>query len=184
MAMKPTAINPRTSHMRASRIATPLRFARALAWALALAAGIASAQSAFAEATASHRVTVRVEPVSALSLQGGDIELAVPQSADGAPTSAANATCSLDWLTNQPGQKITVASSLPHPRLPLTLEAVSAQGGSPVGAVVLEGAAQDLVVSLTAGTGGCGLRYTAQSSGLDTPSPETHVITYTLTDRR
>jgi len=170
--------------MRAHRIAARLRLARGLTWALALAGGVAFVRPARADATATQTVVVRVEAVSALALRGGDIELAVPQPRDGTPSFATNASCGLDWMTNQAGQRITVASSLAHPRLPLTVEAVGAQGGSPVGSVVLGGAAQDLIVGLTRGLGRCGLRYTAQASGLEQPDPEVHVITYTLTDLR
>ena len=182
MATMPRPTNLRRTERRANRPATKLRFARALAWVAALAAGVAVTPSIQADATASHKVVVRVEPISALTLEGGDIELAVPQAPDGGPASAADESCSLNWMTNQAGQKITVASSLGDPQLPLTVEAVSAQGGSAVGSVVLGQAAQDLVVGLSRGLGHCGLRYVARASGLDQPAPEVHVVTYTLTD--
>jgi hypothetical protein len=180
----PTTTDPRSSKTRANRIATKLRSACALAWVLALAGGLVLCRTARADGTAGHKVVVRVEPISALALQGGDIELAVPQSPDGGPSSAIDASCSLGWLTNQAQQKITVASSLPDAQLPLTVEAFRIQGGSSVGSVLLGVAAQDLVVDLATGIGSCGLRYTAQASGLERPAPEVHVITYTLTDLR
>jgi len=184
MATTPTTTDSRGMATGANRTATTRRFAQTLRVALALTAGLLGGHAVHADATASHRVTVRVEPVSALALEGGDIELAVPRPQDGAPSSASDASCRLDWLTNQASHKITVASSLPSSRLPLSVEAVSAEGGSPVGSVTLTAAAQDLVVSLARGAGHCRLRYTAQASGLEQPTPEVHLITYTLTDLR
>jgi hypothetical protein len=181
MATTPTEFSARSGNMRTDRIAMKLRSVRTVA---CLVAGVLLVRAAAADATASHRVTVRVEPVSALALQGGDIALAVPQTSDGAPASATDATCSLDWLTNLAGQKITVASSVADPRLPLAVEAFDVQGGEAVGAAELGGAARDLVIGLAPGIGSCGLRYVARAAGLTTPAPEVHVITYTLTDRR
>ncbi|MGQ9729938.1 MAG: hypothetical protein ACUVX8_01570 [Candidatus Zipacnadales bacterium] len=155
-----------------------------LLWLFPLAVALGSAVPGHADASASHKVVVQVQPVSGLVLRGGDIELLIPLLADGTTSSAINASCSLEWMTNEPNQKITVTSSLPHPQCSLTVEAIGVQGGSPTGLVELGGPAQDLILGLTPGLGHCKLQYTAQAAGFKQPSLEIHVVTYTLTDRR
>jgi len=160
------------------------RALQALAMTLALTAGLAGSRTALADTTASHKVVVRVEPISTLTLGGGDIALALATPPPGGTSSVTDTSCNLNWMTNQSSQKITVGTSLANPSLRLTVEAVAVDGGRSLGTVQLAGGAQDLISGLTPGLGKCDLKYTAETTGLQPTSPDVHLITYTLTDVR
>jgi hypothetical protein len=104
---------------------------------------------------------------------------------DGGPATAADSTsCSLDWVTNQEDQKITVATSLASPSCVLRVEALNPSGGTAAGEVVLGPASQDFVVDVSRGRGRCDLGYSATAFDLTTATNYVHTVTYTITDAR
>ncbi len=156
-----------------------------LAGVLMVGAALLGAAAALsADSSATHTVTVRVAPVSAVEVTGGDLELAIGQGepSTGPATASDATTCDLHWVTNQTNQKITVATDLASPRFALRVEAFNATGGRPAGAVALNTTSQDFVVDISRGTGKCDLCYTATAVELVELASDVHTVIYTITD--
>lgn len=155
--------------------------------AAAIAVGLlARGPSLHADTSASHTVTVRVAPVSAVAVTGGDVTLTLSEASPSTGEAAASdaTTCDLHWVTNQPDQKITVASNLLSPRFALRVEALNATGGRATGQVTLGTTSQDFVVDVGRGKGRCDLSYTATADGLLLAERDVHTVLYTITDAR
>ncbi len=148
---------------------------------LVSSATVLTASSAMADEVTSHEVQVCVHPFSAITVEGADVALVMNGPVGEAQSAIHGGECRLHWMTNQEGQKITVASSVVSSKVALTVEAVSVTGGTPVGEVPVSAASQDLVTGLTRGIGGCDVRYVAHATGLTPPECDVHFLTYTIT---
>jgi hypothetical protein len=152
----------------------------------AIASGLFGGSSLRADTTASHTVTVRIAPVSAVAVTGGDLSLTLSQASPGnGEATASDATaCDLHWVTNQADQKITVASDLVSPRFTLRVEAVNASGGRGTGQVTLGPTSRDFVVDVERGKGRCDLSYTATTDDLTAGGSNVYTVIYTITNAR
>lgn len=133
-----------------------------------------------------HSVTVMVNAINELAIDGGGITLTIDSATAGDnPDNATDeTTCDLRWTTNEPNKKIVVKTSKAHPTFTLKVAAVNATTGTAAGAVTLSTTDQDFVTGISKTFGACNLSYTAialASDGTDLTG-ETHTITYTLTD--
>jgi hypothetical protein len=172
-----------------SDVTTRSRFGRAshaLAVAVMVTGWLPRGPRLHADTSASHTVTVRIAPISAVAVTGGDVTLTLSQASPsiGEATASDATTCDLHWMTNQPDQKITVASDLVSPRFGLKVEALNATGGRGTGEVTLSMTDQDFVVDVEPGKGRCDLSYTATTDDLAAGGSDVHSVIYTITDVR
>jgi hypothetical protein len=151
---------------------------------VAALSGVASPM--WGQTSASHTVTVQVAPVSAVAISGGDVTLTLSEASpsSGEATASDATTCDLHWISNQPDQKITVATDLASPRFALRVEALNPIGGRSTGQVTLRATDQDFVVDVERGKGWCDLSYTATTDDLLAARSDVHTVVYTITDAR
>ncbi|MGA1843617.1 MAG: hypothetical protein ACMUIS_03535 [bacterium] len=134
--------------------------------------------------TATHTVTVKVEPINEIALTGGDVTLLVtPDVSD--PDSLGtkdDTSCDLVWTSNRDDQKITIASDLHSPKFPLKAEARNVNGGAPAPETTLSTASNDFVTGISRTTGRCDVSYMVDVPEADEQGCDTHTVTYTLSD--
>ena len=150
--------------------------------ALAAVALLVGTASALANGTASHTVTVIVQPINEVSLEGGDLTLTIDTAEAGnEPEAAIEGQARLLWTTNQYDRKITVATDRNTSNFELMLEAVDVSGGTSTGAVRLASTPQDLIVGISTTVGSADLLYTATAGAADGIGREVHTVSFTIT---
>jgi len=134
--------------------------------------------------TATHTVTVKVEPINEIAITGGDVTLLVkPDASDPDSLQATDDTsCDLVWTSNQTDKKITVASDLHSPGFPLKAAARNLTGGASAPETTLSTTPNDFVTGISRTTGMCDVRYMVDVPEADVQGCDTHTITYTLSD--
>ena len=134
--------------------------------------------------TATHTVTVKVEPINEIALTGGDVTLLVtPDASDPDSFGAEDDTsCDLVWTSNQTDQKITVVSDLNSPKFPLKATAQNVTGGASAPEITLNTVSNDFVTGISRTNGRCDVSYAVDVPEADEQGCDTHTITYTLSD--
>jgi hypothetical protein len=139
--------------------------------------GLASASN-----IASHNVTVHVDAINEAAVTGGDITLTINTATAGSqPNNATNATCHLNWTTNEPGKKITVETDQAAPTFTLKVTATAVSGGTAAAQVTVSNSAQDFVTAIGTTVGTCTLSYQASATAAEGTGEDVHAVTYTLT---
>jgi len=135
-----------------------------------------------------HQVTVTVAAINELAITGGNITLTIDTAVAGSdPTNATDATCSLDWTTNQTARKITVGTSVavPSQLFSLTVDAavtLGAGSGPALPVALTHGAAaSDFITGVETELGGATLTYEASATAAQGTGSDVHTVTYTLT---
>jgi hypothetical protein len=157
---------------------------------LALAAPAVMAQAP----SSSHTVTVTVNPLDAIDVQG-DVTLVLAFDPVSGTLVDSDNTSILSWITNQAARKVTVQTSLDGFTYGLQVTAgtitetdgAAGDGGTAVGAMDLESAgpaegAQDFITGINVAGAWCPLIYDATASVTDGTGSEMHTVTYTLTN--
>ena len=135
-----------------------------------------------ANGTASHVVTVVVQPINEISLEGGDLTLTIDTAQAGRePDGAIDGSARLLWTTNESNRKITVASDRASFEFDLLLEAVNVRGGVSAGPVRIAATPRDLVTGIGNSVGSADLLYTARANSADGTGREVHTISFTIT---
>lgn len=135
-----------------------------------------------ANGAASHTVTVIVEPINEVSLEGGDLTLRIDTAEAGRePDAALDGGARLLWTTNEQNRKITVATDRESSNFQLTLQAVGVSGGVSAGVVALESTPRDLIVGISTTVGSADLLYTASATSADGHGTEVHTVSFTIT---
>ena len=99
---------------------------------------------ATASNTANHTVTVHVDAINEVAITGGDITLTINSANAGSqPNDATNATCHLEWTTNEANKKITVQSDQAAPTFTLKVLATGVSGGTAAPQVTVSNVAED-----------------------------------------
>jgi hypothetical protein len=141
-----------------------------------------AAAVALAGPSASHTVTVRVVPITEITLTGGNITLTASAATAGQqPDPATNTACGLAWTATSANAKITVATSLASAGFTLKVVAQGVTGGAAAPEVTLSNTAADLVTGAGKATGACTLRYAASATAAQGTGSDVHIVTYTLT---
>jgi len=137
---------------------------------------------ATASNTANHTVTVHVDAINEVAITGGDITLTINSANAGSqPNDATNATCHLEWTTNEANKKITVQSDQAAPTFTLKVIATGVSGGTAAPQVTVSNVAQDFVTGVATTVGNCTLSYTGSATAAQGTGEDVHVVTYTLT---
>jgi len=141
----------------------------------------------FAADTDNHTVTVTVAAINEVAITGGAITLTIDTAtAGGEPTNATDATCTLDWTTNELTKKITVETTVgvPPQNFTLQVQATGVTGGTSGGLLTLThaAAAQDFVTGVSQTIGDCTLSYTASATAAQGTGTDTHTVVYTITN--
>ena len=133
--------------------------------------------------TDQHQVTVQVNAINEVALDGGDINLVINSATAGSnPDDAVdNSSCDLRWTTNEASKKITVQSSLGSPTFTLKVVAQNVSGGTAASEVTLGTTAADFVTGVSLTTGSCDLQYTASATAANGTGSDVHTVTYTIT---
>jgi hypothetical protein len=141
-------------------------------------AGLATASN-----VTNHTVTVHVDAINEAAVTGGDITLTINSATAGSqPNNATDATCHLNWTTNEADKKITVESDQAAPTFTLKVTATAVSGGTATPQVTISNAAQDFVTGVATTIGTCTLSYVASALASQGTGQDVHVVTYTLTD--
>lgn len=133
--------------------------------------------------TASHTVTVSVQPVTVMQVNGGTINLGISGSnavAGQDQMSVSDQTTSLLWGTNSSLQKITISTSLGAPLFTLQAQAVNATVGSPNPQLTVSTAPADLLLNIGRSSGSCNIQYTGIALASQGTGSDAHVITFTI----
>lgn len=136
---------------------------------------------ALADATAGHTVTVIVEPINEVALEGGDLELVIDSATAGERPDEANGTARLLWTTNDRDKKITVATDRNSSAFSLRMEALNVSGGESAGIVSLSTTPRDLVVGISTTVGSADLSYVASATAEAATGSEVHTVSFTIT---
>lgn len=153
-----------------------------------------AAPGVMAQVSDSHTVTVTVNPLDAIDVQG-DVTLILAFDPVSGTLVDSDNTAILSWITNQAARKVTVQTNLDGFTygLQVTAGAITQTDGAPgdegtgVGAIDLENAgpaegAQDFVTDIDVAGAWCPLVYDASASVTDGTGSEVHTVTYTLTN--
>lgn len=138
---------------------------------------------AYANDTDKHQVTVQVNAINEVAVEGGDITLVINSATAGQDPDQTvdNTSCDLKWTTNEASKKITVQSSLGSPTFTLKVVAQNVAGGMAAAEVTLGTTASDFVTSVSTTTGSCDLQYTASATASAGTGSDVHTVTYTIT---
>jgi hypothetical protein len=134
-------------------------------------------------ATATQKVTLKVEPFAVISLVGTGEKNSTWLVVDGAAITTPSKE--LEWTTNLEGMKVTVQSNLATDQQDYTLRvrAVSLNSkGTSNDWVVVNEEPSILITGITREIGGCFLEYDALSKVSEKPRRQEHIITYTITE--
>jgi len=138
---------------------------------------------ATASNSANHTVTVHVDAINEAAVTGGDITLTINSATAGSqPNNATDATCHLNWTTNEAGKKITVETDQAAPTFTLKVTATGISGGTAAAQVTITDVAQDFVTAVSTTVGTCALSYVASATAAQGTGQDVHVVTYTLTN--
>ncbi|HEY3296330.1 MAG TPA: hypothetical protein VGL38_12960 [bacterium] len=133
--------------------------------------------------TSNHQVTVHVDAINEAAVTGGDITLTINAATAGSqPNNATDATCHLNWTTNEAGKKITVETDQAAPVYTLKVTATAISGGTAAAQVTVSNVAQDFVTAVATTIGTCTLSYVASATAAQGTGEDVHVVTYTLTN--
>jgi len=140
--------------------------------------------------TASHAVTITVNPINEIAIVGGDITLTISTATAGSPPDdTTNDTCSLSWTTNAPSsqkKKITAQLNSDYSEgITLTVVVtINSGNGSTAGKITLSSTPRDVVTGIWGeNVTGNILTYTASATiNIPADTSEMKTITYTLTD--
>jgi hypothetical protein len=131
---------------------------------------------------ATHNVTVTVTAINEVAITGGNITLTIATASAGSnPPQAVNASCGLNWTTNETGKKITVEADQISTDHTLKVLATGVSGGTATVERTLTVAPQDFITGVATTIGGCTLNYTAIATAAQGTSSMVHAITYTIT---
>jgi hypothetical protein len=138
---------------------------------------------AWASNTANHTVTVQVNAINELAITGGSVTLTLNTATAGSnPNDVTDATCGLQWTTNEATKKITVQTDQSSPNFTLKSVAISVSGGTAAAQSTLSGAApHDFVTGISTTLGSCTVRYTGQATAAQGTGSVLHTVTYTIT---
>jgi len=156
---------------------------------------VLAASGVMAQVSDSHTVTVRVDPMDAIDVQG-DVTLVIAFDPVTGLGSATDNTAILSWITNQAARKVTVQTNLDGFTYGLQVtpgaitQTAGAAGdeGTPIaGAMDLENAGptegpQDFITAIDNAGAWCPLIYDASATVTDPTGSEVHTVTYTLTN--
>lgn len=146
----------------------------------ALPAGQLSAQI---YGTASHTLTVNVQPITVLQLSSGIVNLNITGSnatAGQDQMTITDQTSSLLWGTNSSLKKITVNTNLSAPLFALKIVAVNPTAGTAATQVTLSTTSNDFLLSIGRSSGSCALLYTAVALASQGTGTDAHTITFTV----
>jgi len=133
----------------------------------------------------SHTVTVQVNAINELAIEGGNFTLTINSATAGSQPDPAtdSTTCDVLWTTNEASKKITVATSVasPPPNFTLKVVAQNVNGGTAASEVTLSDTAQDFVTAVGTTIGNCDLAYTASATAAQGTGSDIHTVTYTIT---
>ncbi len=163
------------------RFASRIRLRIALLAAAAAVLGGTSLAQVYDSAT--HLVTVIVQPVATIRTNLGAVNMTISGAnavAGVDAMSVTDQTSTLLWGTNSSLQKITVNTSLVTPLYTLKLLAVTPTSGTAASEVNLAGTAQDFILNIGRTSGSCGLRYTAVALASQGTGTDAHTITFTI----
>jgi len=132
----------------------------------------------------SHNVTVSVQTITLLRVNGGAVNLSISGGgvvAGQDQMTVVDQLTGLSWALNSSNKKITVATNLGAPTYSLKLLALSPSQGTAASEVTLSTTAMDLVngIGRTA-NGSCTLRYTGVALASQGTGSDNHTITFTL----
>jgi hypothetical protein len=148
----------------------------ALCWGLPLVAMGASSDN--------HDVTVQVLAINEVAISGGNITLTINSATPGSDPDDAvdNASCDIDWTTNEVNKKITVVTSNGAQNFTLKVVAQNVVGGTAAPEVTLSTTAASFVTGISQTVGNCDLQYTASATAAQGTGSDLHTVTYTITD--
>ncbi len=133
--------------------------------------------------TASNRITVKVQTITAVQIIGSIVNLNISGSnaiAGQDQMITTDQTSTLAWGINSSLKKITVKTSLAAPKFTLQLVAVNPTVGTAAAQVTLTTTANDLVLNIGRSSGTCSLLYTAVALASQGTGTDSHTITFTV----
>ncbi len=133
--------------------------------------------------TASHTLTVNVQPITVLQLSSGIVNLNITGSnatAGQDQMTVTDQTSSLLWGTNSSLKKISVNTSLSAPLFALKILAVNPTAGTAATQVTLSTTATDFLLSIGRSSGSCALLYTGVALASQGTGTDAHTITFTV----
>lgn len=141
-----------------------------------------SAPASAASATATHVITIRVEPVAVIALVGTGGQNCTRLVVDSVGITPGSQE--LKWTTNLEGMSVAVQSNRPTDEQDyiLKVRAVDSdsKGTSKVW-VIINDEPSNLITGIAREFGSCGLEYEASPKISGRPGRDEHIITYTIT---
>lgn len=150
---------------------------------LLLLCGLCWVETAQAQTTDNHRVTVRVNSITVVQVSSALVTLTI----DGAGAvagqdlmTAVDQSTNLLWGINRPTRKITARTSLAAQTFTLRVLAIGPTQGTAAAEVTLTTAATDFLLDVGKSSGTCAIRYTGLALASQGTGSNSHTVTFTI----